>query len=183
MTSFAMRILLLAAYALALGGAMSSWAAVPATEKEAPDILQNWKFRNLGPAAAGGRVAAVVGIAGDANVYYVGAAAGGVWKTTDGGATWKAVFEKQPTASIGAEPTHGTSERSRDWPGANDWKSEEARQRFIAYYREQLRALMTELGIAIEVRPGEPRLTLAFTSPRGEIRYEGVAPTGFTLRD
>jgi len=47
----------------------------------------------------------------------------------------------------------------------------------------QLRALMTELGIAIEVRPGEPRLTLAFTSPRGEICYEGVAPTGFTLGD
>ena len=31
----------------------------------------------------------------------------------------------------------------RDWPGVNDWKSEEARHRFIAYYREQLRELMT----------------------------------------
>ena len=71
MTSFAMRILLLAAYALALGGAMSSWAAVPATEKEAPDILQNWKFRNLGPAAAGGRVAAVVYIC-ENNQYGMG---------------------------------------------------------------------------------------------------------------
>ena len=34
----------------------------------------------------------------------------------------------------------------RDWPGAGDWKSEEARQRFIAYYREQLRELMTQYG-------------------------------------
>ncbi|MBZ5589715.1 MAG: hypothetical protein LAO05_14250 [Acidobacteriia bacterium] len=102
MASFAIRIVLLAAGVLALGGIAGSWAAVPAPEKEAPDILQSWKFRNLGPAAAGGRVAAVAGIAGDANVYYVGAAAGGVWKTTDGGVTWKAVFEKQPTASIGA---------------------------------------------------------------------------------
>ncbi len=101
-TSFAIRILLLAVGALVLSGGAASWAAVVPAEKETPDILQNWKFRNLGPAAAGGRVAAVAGIAGDPSVYYVGAAAGGVWKTTDGGVTWKAVFEKEPTASIGA---------------------------------------------------------------------------------
>ena len=34
----------------------------------------------------------------------------------------------------------------RDWPGVNDWKSDEARRRFIAYYREQLRELMTQYG-------------------------------------
>jgi len=51
---------------------------------------------------AGGRVAAVVGVPGDRNVYYVGAAAGGVWKTTDGGDSWEAVFKDQPTSSIGA---------------------------------------------------------------------------------
>ena len=34
----------------------------------------------------------------------------------------------------------------RDWPGVDDWKSEEARQRFVAYYREQLRELMTQYG-------------------------------------
>src|SRR5947207_9202295 len=45
------------------------------------DSLNNLKFRNLGPSVAGGRVAAVVGVPGDRNVYYVGAAAGGVWKT------------------------------------------------------------------------------------------------------
>jgi len=73
-----------------------------AGDNQPPDILENMKFRNLGPAAGGGRVAAVAGIPGNANLYYVGAAAGGVWKTADGGLTWKAIFEKQPTASIGA---------------------------------------------------------------------------------
>src|SRR2546429_9703822 len=66
------------------------------------DSLNNLKFRNLGPSVAGGRVAAVVGVPGDRNTYYVGAAAGGVWKTTDGGDSWEAVFKDQPTASIGA---------------------------------------------------------------------------------
>ena len=68
----------------------------------AADSLNNLKFRNLGPSVGGGRVAAVAGVPGDRNVYYVGAAAGGVWKTTDGGDSWEAVFKDQPTASIGA---------------------------------------------------------------------------------
>ncbi|HVH68203.1 MAG TPA: hypothetical protein VM716_10080 [Gemmatimonadales bacterium] len=68
----------------------------------AADSLNNLRFRNLGPSVGGGRVAAVVGVPGDRNVYYVGAAAGGVWKTSDGGDSWEAVFKDQPTASIGA---------------------------------------------------------------------------------
>src|SRR5437016_5550104 len=66
------------------------------------DSLNNFKFRNLGPAVAGGRVAAVVGVPGQPNIYYIGAGGGGVWKTTDGGNSWDAVFKDQPTASIGA---------------------------------------------------------------------------------
>ncbi len=66
------------------------------------DSLNNVKFRNLGPSVGGGRVTAVAGISGQPNVYYVGAAAGGVWKTTDGGNSWEADFADQPTASIGA---------------------------------------------------------------------------------
>ncbi|HUJ30405.1 MAG TPA: hypothetical protein VLY23_03945 [Candidatus Acidoferrum sp.] len=71
-------------------------------EKKTPDVLANLKFRNLGPAVAGGRVTSVVGIPGNPNVYYVGAAAGGVFKSVDGGLTWKAIFEHETTASIGA---------------------------------------------------------------------------------
>ncbi|HEX4627256.1 MAG TPA: hypothetical protein VH137_00580, partial [Gemmatimonadales bacterium] len=60
------------------------------------DSLNNLRFRNLGPSVGGGRVAAVVGIPGQPNVYYAGAGAGGVWKTTDGGDSWDAVFKDQP---------------------------------------------------------------------------------------
>ncbi|MDP2528173.1 MAG: hypothetical protein Q8W51_00350 [Candidatus Palauibacterales bacterium] len=67
-----------------------------------PDTLNNIAFRNIGPSVAGGRVSSVVGVPGKPGVYYVGSAGGGVWKTTDGGDSWTAVFADQPTSSIGA---------------------------------------------------------------------------------
>ncbi|MBZ5524077.1 MAG: hypothetical protein LAP21_17720 [Acidobacteriia bacterium] len=66
------------------------------------DPLENMRFRNLGPAVGGGRVTAVAGIPGKPNIYYAGAAGGGVFMTQDGGLSWKPIFEKQSTASIGA---------------------------------------------------------------------------------
>src|SRR6266436_9758053 len=102
------RMALLISFALALPAPTPAQGRRPAKRpaEAAPvsgaDSLNNLKFRNLGPSVAGGRVAAVVGVPGDRNVYYVGAAAGGVWKTTDGGDSWEAVFKDQPTASIGA---------------------------------------------------------------------------------
>jgi photosystem II stability/assembly factor-like uncharacterized protein len=71
-------------------------------DNKSKDPLENIKFRNLGPAVGGGRVTSVVGIPGKPNVYYVGAAGGGVFITQDGGLSWKAIFEKESTASIGA---------------------------------------------------------------------------------
>ncbi|HEX6533170.1 MAG TPA: hypothetical protein VF041_01150 [Gemmatimonadaceae bacterium] len=99
--SVAPLLLALAAAALPARGARAFQAAARADSTN-PDSITHLQFRNLGPSVAGGRVASVVGIPGDPNTYYVGAGGGGVWKTTDGGNTWKAIFEKQPTASIGA---------------------------------------------------------------------------------
>src|SRR5262249_56811694 len=59
------------------------------------------KYRSIGP-AAGGRVSRSCGAPGDPTTYYVGAASGGVWKATDGGLSWKSIFDDQPTSSIGA---------------------------------------------------------------------------------
>ena len=59
------------------------------------------RWRNVGP-FRGGRVLAVTGVTGEPNVYYFGAAAGGVWKSTNGGRMWTPVFDQQGTSSIGS---------------------------------------------------------------------------------
>ena len=71
------------------------------------DLLEDLQYRHIGP--VGNRVSAVVGVPGDPNVYYIGAASGGVFKTVDGGVHWEPVFDDQPAQSIGAlaiDPTN-----------------------------------------------------------------------------
>jgi photosystem II stability/assembly factor-like uncharacterized protein len=59
--------------------------------------------RNIGSAAMSGRIAAVDGVHdGDKLTLYVGSASGGVWKSRDGGTTYKPVFDKEAVQSIGA---------------------------------------------------------------------------------
>jgi len=82
---------------------MPAHAAAQATPKPTPaPAFQKMHWRAVGPAASGGRIAAVAGSASDPNLYYVGTAGGGVWKTTNGGQTWQAVFEDQHVSAIGA---------------------------------------------------------------------------------
>ena len=59
------------------------------------------RFEYAGPTSAG-RFAAAAAIAGKPGVYFAGGASGGVWKSTDGGATWKPTFDGQSSQAIGA---------------------------------------------------------------------------------
>ena len=59
--------------------------------------------RNIGSAQMSGRVAAIGAVReGQRLTVYIGAASGGVWKSVNGGTTYKPVFDKQPVQSIGA---------------------------------------------------------------------------------
>ena len=71
------------------------------TKSPVETALSTLEWRSIGPANMGGRVADVEGVAGDPNVVYVATASGGLWKTTNGGTTWKPIFERQGTISIG----------------------------------------------------------------------------------
>jgi photosystem II stability/assembly factor-like uncharacterized protein/predicted RNA-binding protein YlxR (DUF448 family) len=59
-------------------------------------------YRGIGPAIAGGRTTAVAGSDRNPQLYYAGGAGGGVFKSTNGGASWTPVFDKEPVAPIGA---------------------------------------------------------------------------------
>jgi photosystem II stability/assembly factor-like uncharacterized protein len=63
--------------------------------------LKNLRFRAIGPATMGGRIDDLAVVESDPRVMFVGAAAGGIFKTVNGGTTWQAIFEDQPNPSIG----------------------------------------------------------------------------------
>jgi photosystem II stability/assembly factor-like uncharacterized protein len=64
-------------------------------------LFKGMQWRQIGP-FRGGRALTIEGVPGEPDTYYFGAVAGGVWNTTDGGANWKPLFDKEPISSIGA---------------------------------------------------------------------------------
>jgi photosystem II stability/assembly factor-like uncharacterized protein len=90
-------------------------AANPATQPQAEEKKEEPKkpepfstptfaglrFRLIGPAFTSGRVVAVAVDPTDHSHYFVGAASGGVWKTTNAGTTWTPVFDSESSYSIG----------------------------------------------------------------------------------
>src|SRR5512132_1628971 len=101
-------------------------------------IYSRLRWRHVGP--EGNRVTSVTGVPGDPNVYYAGAASGGVFKTTDGGIHWAPISDSLPVSSIGSlavapsDPNvvwAGTGEpfiRSHISLGWGMWKSTDAGQ-------------------------------------------------------
>ena len=67
-----------------------------------PALLAGIKARLIGPAGMSGRVAAIDVASNDPNTIYIGAATGGVWKSTNGGAHWTPIFDDQDVHAIGA---------------------------------------------------------------------------------
>ena len=65
-----------------------------------PDVYGQLKYRYIGP--EGNRATSVAGIPGKPNIWYVGAASGGIFKSTDGGIHWDPIFDSEPVASIGS---------------------------------------------------------------------------------
>jgi len=78
-------------------------STAPAQVKFDSDTISGLGARNIGSAAMSGRVAAVAAVKdGGRLTVYVGAASGGVWKSINGGTTFKPVFDKESVQSIGA---------------------------------------------------------------------------------
>jgi photosystem II stability/assembly factor-like uncharacterized protein len=63
-------------------------------------LFENMQWRMIGP-HRGGRTVGAVGVPSQPGVFYIGVNNGGVWKTNDFGRTWKPIFDKQSTGSVG----------------------------------------------------------------------------------
>ncbi len=116
--TFSMRRYDVCALLLTLLGGLN---ALPAVGQTAPAIdaavFEDLEYRYIGP--VGNRVSAVAGIPGAPNVYYFGAASGGVWKSVDGGVHWDPIFDDQPAQSIGALAV-APSDSSVIWVGTGE---------------------------------------------------------------
>ncbi|MEO8381347.1 MAG: sialidase [Acidobacteriota bacterium] len=67
------------------------------------DTISGLGARNIGSAAMSGRISAIDGVReGKRLTLYIGTASGGVWKSVNGGTTFKPVFDKASVLSIGA---------------------------------------------------------------------------------
>src|SRR6266446_5951942 len=75
--------------------------AVVHAQPVSPSYFGDLRWRSIGPPRSG-YVSAPAGIPGDPTTYYAGMPEGGVWKTTNGGVTWKPIFDEVRIASVGA---------------------------------------------------------------------------------
>ena len=93
----------------------------PASPQQAPDpaAYTALRWRHIGP--EGNRFSAAAGIPGNPHTYYVGAASGGIYKTTDGGVHWDAIFDDQPVQSIGSLGV-AASDPNIVWAGTGEGK-------------------------------------------------------------
>jgi photosystem II stability/assembly factor-like uncharacterized protein len=88
--------ILLSAFAVLLA-AVSSFAQQTAIK---PDLYEQLKYRYIGP--EGNRATSAAGVPGKPNIWYVGAASGGIFKSSDGGIHWDPIFDSEAVASIGS---------------------------------------------------------------------------------
>ena len=94
-----------------------------------PKIFKNMRARSIGPAGTSGRIGAIEAVNSNPNIIYIGGATGGLWKSVNGGLSFKSVFDKQPVASIGAIAIYQKN-HSIIWVGTGEANPRNRRPRY-----------------------------------------------------
>src|SRR5881628_2321965 len=82
-------------------------------------LLAGFRWRNVGPANMGGRVSSVAGIPSPSKTFFIAGAAGGIWKTTNAGTSFRPVFDNQRCISMG-ELAIAPSDTLQVWAGTGE---------------------------------------------------------------
>ncbi len=108
----------LIANALAQGPPAQQPQAPPVNQSDDP-LLKNFRWRSIGPASMGGRIDDLAVVESNPYVIYVGAATGGVWKSTNNGTTFEPIFDTYPVSSIG-DIAVSQSDPNQVWVGTGE---------------------------------------------------------------
>ena len=103
--------------ATAVGAQRNPQQEFPKPQSIDTTVYSRLRFRYVGP--EGNRITSVTGVPGDPNVYYAGAASGGLFKSTDGGIHWTPVFDKEAVSSVGALAV-SSSDPNVVWAGTGE---------------------------------------------------------------
>lgn len=135
-------------------------------------ILSGLAARNIGSAAISGRISAIAAHREDGKlVIYVGAASGGVWKSSDGGTTFKPIFDKQGVQSIGAI-TLDPSDAKTIWVGTGETWTRNSVSIGDGIYRSQDGGeTWTHMGLA-----GSERISRILVHPRNSATIYACVP-------
>ena len=102
-----------------LGIAGAPRVAAQLTDQVPDEIWETFRWRSVGPTNMGGRVTDVEGIPSPSKTFYVAAAAGGVWKTTNNGITFRSIFSDPRVVAMG-DLAIAPSDPSQVWAGTGE---------------------------------------------------------------
>ncbi len=109
--------------AIALSTVLAVYASAPATaqftEQIPDDVWESFTWRSVGPTNMGGRVTDVEGLPSPSRTFYVAAAAGGIWKTTNNGITFRSIFNDPRVVSMG-DLAIAPGDPSQIWAGTGE---------------------------------------------------------------
>ena len=166
---------------LYLAGLTPSWS-----QQLTMDQIGEMEPRNIGPAGMSGRVTSLDVNLSDPSIMYLGSAAGGLWKSTNSGDSWKVIFDNGKSASIGAVKVYqknpniiwaGTGEgnpRNSENNGAGIYKSIDGGKSWQFMGLENTRSIHR-----IIINPDNPDIVLAASlgASWGENPERGVYKT------
>ncbi len=133
----------------------------PLAAQSPAQALKSVEFRSIGPTNMGGRTTDVDGIPGDPKTFYVSGADGGIFKTTNGGASYAEIFNDEGIYSIGAL-TVAPSDPNVLWVGTGEGDPRNSTSYGDGVYRSTNGgATWTHLGLA-----GTERIKRILVDPR-----------------